>query len=364
MNINLSTIDQLQFKVALHVLNDESVYLIQPNDMNCKWTQQNKIFRSSVWNKDGELISAGFPKFTNFGENPDNFPVPTDLNKSFIASKLDGSLLIVSKYKGQYILRTRGTLDASKLETGAELEIFKEKYLPILNESCNNVETWEISFLFEWLTASDDHTIVLKYTNVPDWILVGAINHGDYSLYPQDVLNSFAMLSGFKRPESFKFNAINELIDSVTSWKDKEGIVLYTNNGQTLHKIKSDFYKKLHAFKSNATLNHMVDLFFQFDMPSYQDFEKKLVETFDYECLTMVKNFIPTIYDAFAKVIEIENGIKEFVNPLRILPRKEAAHKILLYSAANQTGFCFQLLDNKPLTKEMYKKLIWRILEK
>jgi hypothetical protein len=46
--------------------------------------------------------------------------------------KLDGSTLIVSKYNGQYILRTRGTVDASKLANGFELELFKSTILNIV----------------------------------------------------------------------------------------------------------------------------------------------------------------------------------------------------------------------------------------
>ncbi len=37
--------------------------------------------------------------------------------------KLDGSTLIVSKYKGQYILRTRGTVDASTYLQGAKVRL-------------------------------------------------------------------------------------------------------------------------------------------------------------------------------------------------------------------------------------------------
>jgi hypothetical protein len=79
-----------------------------------------------------------FPNLPILNENPEHFPVPTDLKNSVITDKLDGSLLIVSKYKGNYILRTRGTVDATRLENGYELEIFKQKYLPLLEETNYN----------------------------------------------------------------------------------------------------------------------------------------------------------------------------------------------------------------------------------
>ena len=100
MKIDLNTIDRESFYVNEHVWNGERVYLVVPKEMGCVWTQENKIFRSSVWNYDGELISASFPKFVNWGEKPETFPTPSSLDNTTIVDKLDGSTLIVSKYKG------------------------------------------------------------------------------------------------------------------------------------------------------------------------------------------------------------------------------------------------------------------------
>ena len=118
MKIDISSIDRTQFMVHEHSLNGEIVYLIQPQHIGTKWRQDNKHMRSVVVNYAGEVISASFPKFTNYGENPEHFPVPTSLKNATVVEKLDGSTLIVSKYNGQYILRTRGTVDASTMANG------------------------------------------------------------------------------------------------------------------------------------------------------------------------------------------------------------------------------------------------------
>lgn len=367
MKIELSAVDKEQFVIIPHRLNNETVFLINPKEFICKWTKDNLHLRSSVYNQEGYLISAGFPKFFNIGERNDLSPLPDNLKDSTITMKMDGSLLVVSKYAGQYILRTRGTIDASKLETGAELDIFKKKYLQILDDSCKNEETWNTSFLFEWLTASKDHEIVLKYDNVPDWVLVGAINHENYSLYPQDVLDSFAMLNGFLRPESFKFNTINELIATVTNWKNKEGVVLYTNNGQTLHKIKSDWYKKCHSFKSSATLNKTLELFLEFNRPTLNEFQDKINNLYDWECMEMIKEYTFDIYDAYKQVKIILDDINNFIKNevLFLTNRKDQAFKIQsAYGNTGRTGIIFKLLDNKTLDNLDYKKLMLQILKK
>jgi len=366
MIIDMAKIDTTQFMVHQHLLNGEVLHLVQPQFMGCKWTQENKIFRSSVWNNDGYPVSLGFYKFVNLGENPEVFPVPTNLKNSVITDKLDGSLLVVSKYKGNVILRTRGTVDATKIDNGYELEIFKEKYLPLLEHE-NSDETWEISYLFEWLTASKDHAIVIKYDSVPEWVLVGAADHNDYSLLTQHELNAFASTVGFKRPEQFSFNTVDELVETVTSWKNREGIVLYTQNGQMLHKIKSDDYKKKHAFKSEATLENTLELFLNFGYPSFNDFKQKIGELYDWECVTMVLGHMSNICDAWKEVQKIIDGFNSFVETvLKPLPtRKDQALKVIQsYGNSNRNSFVFRILDGKQLEKEDIKKLFWQVLKK
>ena len=90
MKIDLAKINTEQFMVHQHIVDGEVLHLVQPQHISAKWTQENKIFRSSVWNNDGELVSASFPKFVNFGEAPEVFPLPSSLNKTTIVEKIDG----------------------------------------------------------------------------------------------------------------------------------------------------------------------------------------------------------------------------------------------------------------------------------
>lgn len=367
MKIDISKIDREQFMVHQHIINGEECYLVQPQHIGATWTQETKIFRSSIWSKEGFPVSLGFPKFPNFGETPSVFPVPTDLKNAVVTNKLDGSCIICSKVNGYYIIRTRGTSDATKHENGSELEIFKERYLPSLDKMCNYEKTWGISFLFEWLTASIDHTIILKYENVPDWIFIGAIDHNDYSLFSQDSLDILAEVVGFKRPEKFKFNTVDELVDVVTNWKNKEGVVLYTNNGQTLHKIKSNDYKKKHAFKSNATLDATMELFFTVGKPALNEFNKKIGDLYDWECVQMVEDHVNNICGAWIEVQRLDTEFQTIIdNNLKQLPtRKEQAKFIMAnYGASSRSSFLFKKLDGKLLDDGDYKKLIIQCLSK
>ncbi len=367
MKIDLQTVDKEQFMMHEHLWNGEVLTLIQPQHIGASWTQETKIFRSSVWNSDGELVSAGFPKFVNWGEKPDTFPVPHSINGCTVVEKLDGSLLIVSKYKGEYILRTRGTIDGTSLDNGYELATFKDNNADFLN--ADKSDTWAYSVLFEW--TSPKNKIVLDYGDQPQWFLVGIVSHSDYSLMPQNELDEFAKEYGMKRPATFQFGDLSSLMLGVDDWKDKEGVVIYSAvNGvpdQMLHKVKAASYLTRHRFKENATFEATMDLYFTLGQPDYQTFEAEIITKFDYECYEMVRGFVSTICQAKKEVDKIVNGFTIFVNetvkPLSI--RRAQAEKILsAYGDTNRSSYVFAILDGKSLTADQIKKLFYQVTKK
>lgn len=362
MKIDISSIDRTQFMVHEHSLNGEIVHLIQPQHIGTKWQQDNKHMRSVVVNYEGEVISASFPKFTNWGENPDNFPVPNSLKNATVVEKLDGSTLIVSKYNGQYILRTRGTVDASTMANGFELELFKSTILSKLQDNNN---TWNYSVLFEWL--SPRNVIVLRYSDEPMWKLIGFIDHTDYSLTTQDVLDVMAKKYDLLRPEIYTFTDITDMLQIVDKWQDREGVCLYSKNGQTIHKIKASKYLLLHHLKSElSSLEKIMDVWIDQGMHDYHTFYNYIVATFDFELAEQIKGMISRIVDGKKEVNKIVDGMNSFVNNrLCSLPtRKEQAQLVISsYGETNRAAFVFKILDNRPLGKEEYKKLMFQVLK-
>ena len=362
MNVNLQTIDRESFMVHEHSLNGEIVYLVQPKHIGAKWKNDNLHFRSSVWNYNGELISASFPKFFNWSEQPDLSPVPNSLKHCTVVEKLDGSTLIVSKYNGQYILRTRGTVDASTMANGFELELFKST---ILSKLQDNNDTWNYSVLFEWL--SPRNVIVLRYSDEPMWKLIGFINHINYSLAQQDMLDAMAKKYDLLRPEIYTFTDITDMLQIVDKWQDREGVCLYSKNGQTIHKIKAAKYLLLHHLKSElSSLEKIMDVWLEQGMTDYQTFYNYIVTIFDFELAEQIKGTISRIVDGKKEVNKIVDGMNSFVNNrLRSLPtRKEQAQLVISsYGETNRASFLFKLLDGKSLGKEEYKKLLFQVLK-
>lgn len=368
MKINLEKdIDLESFMAHDHFINGEVVTLIQPKHIGAKWKKDNLHFRSSLWNHQGELISAGFCKFFNWSEQPDISPVPQSLKHCTVVEKLDGSLLIVSKYKGQYILRTRGTVDAHTMDNGHELEVFKANILPILsNIHLLSGETWKYSVLFEWV--SPVNKIVISYGDSPDWSMVGIVYHGDYSLIDQLQLDNLAWQHGLKRPTTYTFSDPNDLLQNVEQWKNKEGVVVYSRDGQILHKVKGAWYLALHHMKSElSNVEKIMDVWLEQGMPDYNTFYTYIVNSFDYELAEQCRGHISNICDGHKEVDKIIEHMRGFVNSkVRLLnSRKDQALTILnSYGETNRSGYLFKILDNKPLEKDDYKKLLFQVLKK
>lgn len=357
MKINLETIDKTKFRISESEIAGDKVFLINPEN-NVNWTRENIIFRSSIWNEQGESISLGFKKFFNWDEQVQQFPAPSSIKNLNIIEKIDGSCLIVSKYKEQLIIRTRGTFDARKLENGYEIDLFIKRYPKIFD---NNLINADYSLLFEWISPTNQ--IVIQH-NEPDIILIGIVGHEKYEYVKQEGLNRIAATLNLKRPAIFNFNSFDEMFTTVQSLKNKEGIVVYYNNDQEMKKLKSPLYLALHAFRFDMSINKMLDLFCEINYPSYNDFLVYIEKNFDWECAQFAIPFISKIEDAYSKVLEILEGMKKFIEPLKFVTRKEAAEKILSsYGNTNRASFCFTLLDGKELSNEQIKKLIYQNLK-
>lgn len=355
MKIELSKINKDDFYIKEGIVSGEIVYLIYPK-VNPNWLKDNLIFRSSMWNKDGKLISAGFPKFSNLGEKPDVFGTIKSLNGTTIVEKLDGSLLSVSKYNGEMIIRTRGTFDATKLPNGQEIDILKNKYPKVFSHGSY---TWNYSLLFEWLSPSN--RIVIKH-DVVDMKLIGGIYHENYSMMSQTELDNFSDKLNVPRPQYFKFNSLDDLINNVKNFKNLEGVCIVTNDGK-IYKVKGDEYLIKHRLKEKlASFDKLLDYYVLHKLVSPEEIYKIIEQEIDWETAEETKNDIYKIYNAYNDINKILLDIEKFVEPLKSLTPKESAD--LINDKYKNTGFssvAFNLLRNKKITEDDKIKLLYKL---
>lgn len=347
MIFRLENLDLENFDSKTYQMSFGEAVLVIPK-IGCKWTQENKIFRSSLWEKEsGLLISAGFPKFTNWGENPDIFPLPQKLDNAIVTEKLDGSLLIVSKWKGELIVRTRESIEEKNNRLASEINYFKNSVLKnLLSEYRFKKRDWNFSLLFEWL--SPNREIVINYGSSPKFVLIGRVDHSDYSLYTPNELNLFAEKYGFDRPNFYSFPSTKNLLQNVESWKLKEGVCVYSGeNYQVIHKVKSLWYLSLHRMKSElSSIDKVADVYFELGRPHFQDFKSFLIHNFDFELFNILEDSIIKIIDCYYQTIEFLAIVELFLENISKLSRKEKAEEII-GSFRDLSGFVFSVLDGK-----------------
>lgn len=348
--------DSKDFNIkSVNIMGDDCI-LITPQQMGVDWTEENKWFRSSIWRtSDLHPVSLGWRKFTNLGEQV-NFE-PFDKSNFNAIRKLDGSCLIVSCYKGEVFARTRGTIDASTLQNGNEIETLKQKYPNVFDTRLFESMGEDVSFLYEWTTPTNQ--IVLQETLEPSLWLTGIVKHKDYSYFTQVYLDDMAIKLGVLRPEKYDFTFSN-LLEFIQNETSIEGVVCYFNDDQILKKIKTPRYCELHSlFTGNCSESKIVDNFFEFNCPEYDEFVK-ILSKIDYEWCNRILPTIDVVYQRYTAVQSRISNIQLFIADLitKDLTRKEQAAIINTNFKDHEVGVAFTLLSNKKLKMD---KLYWQL---
>lgn len=355
--------DSSKFVLRDCIIAGDECVLVFPKAIGIvDWDDSNKYFRSSVWRKsDMKPVSLSFRKFTNVGEKPEFEPLNLKENLEFIR-KVDGSCLIVSKFNGQLVVRTRGTTDARILDNGYEVEFLMKKYPFVFNNPVLNGEGFTL--LFEWY--SNVNKIVVKEADEPTLWLTGIVRHTDYQYLSQETLDIYAKEWNVARPERYSFDNFETMEKTVEGWQDYEGIVIYSKNGQILKKSKSARYLYLHKVLAGLeNEENIINLFLTMGCPSYNEFYSHFLTTFDFEIAEGLRGQISKTVDAWKECERILAHFKSFADTVRNMSRKDAAAQIIAsYGPTNRASYVFKALENKELDLNAKKKLMFQVLKK
>lgn len=352
--------EQFQFKDC--VIGGDECLLIVPSDMSTVWTNENSRFRSCIIRKsDHHVISQGFRKFVDYGVSPEFEP----WNPSWEARgfhKIDGSLLLISKYKGELIIRTRNTISARQMPNGHEIDFLIEKYPLVFDNEHLNKEN--ITILTEWSTPSN--TIVYQEYDEPTLTLLNIVNNETAEYEDQYYLNYLAKKWNIGRPQEFRYSDLLTCIKEIESWQGKEGIVLYSPDFQILKRVKSEQYRYLHRICTGTrSISSVLDMFM--DSPrftNYPDFYEYVSNTYYVVLAEKVKDDMKMIAEAYDKFLHTVDDIKKYIDKhVRFLEtRKEQAIEIQT-RWGEWSGLAFNFLDNKEVDDKLVKKSLEKILK-
>jgi hypothetical protein len=236
-----------------------------------------------------------------------------------------------------------------------------EKYPNVFDNSLY-LGNEDLTLIFEW--ESPVNRIVIKHDEV-DVKLIGAIKHEDYTLFTQSELDGCAQYLRVPRPRVFDFDSVDDLVDSVHEFQGIEGVCLYSENGQRIHKVKAPEYLAKHRLKdSMRTIEHVMDYYFKKECPKFNDFYQMVESEIDWETAEECRADMSRICDGMSEVKAIVEHMREVVEPLKTEQRRTAANIIKQkYGNTNRCAYAFKLLDGKELNNDMLKKLMFQVLK-
>lgn len=208
------------------------------------WTPFECMCRGLIINQStGEIVARPFDKFFNWnqGGRKASGHIVT------VTEKIDGTLGILYRQRGDYRIATRGSFDGPQAIWATE---FLRDYYDLAVPD-------HLTLLFEIIYPDNRH--VVDYGNREDLILLAARNRhtGDYLPFFPDLV-AIADANCFHLPRTFSFNRVEDLL-ALAGEIDvhTEGWVVEFSDGSRW-KIKGDRYLELHKTISGLSFKRVL----------------------------------------------------------------------------------------------------------
>ena len=301
-----------------------------------KWKEYPVLLscRGLITDQEGKIVGRGFEKFFNWEEHTiDQFPdegTPIE-----ITEKLDGSLLIVTRYNNQVIYATRGSFYSDQAIAGSIF--FKANY----NEDW--IENG-FTYLFEYIGPTN--RIVCQYDH-EDLIHLAKLDNSTALDVPLD--------NRFKCVE-IERSTFGELFSTYSQFKsqntpNKEGFVIRAIDQSKFDwrcKIKFDDYVRLHSLVTKMS-NRSVWRWLK-EGRSFEEVLEVTPDEFNVWLKSTRDNLLEQFSEIELKVVELLNNFEPEAN------RKEKATKILS-QCPDIAHIAFMMLDGHDYAQAIWKKI-------
>lgn len=284
--------------------------------------------RGLITDTAGNIIARGFNKFFNYEELSE---WPTG-KETFIYKKMDGSLLIIFKYRGVVCSATRGSFTSTQAIAG--LNYFKKTY-------GENIEEGK-SYLFEY--TSPNNLIVVRYDK-EEIFQLGILDRDGMDL----PMESRFLSTELKATGVFSCDLYDQLKESEVS--NEEGFVLVVPMaGQQSWrcKIKYAEYVRLHKLVSNLSTKSIWEI-----LSTNGNFNL-LVDSLPDEHYQWLKKEKEKLESQFS---EIKSNILKVITTIPVSDKKETA----LWILENHKDISHHLFAH--LNGRSFDHMIWKSLQ-
>ena len=304
----------------------------QATQYEAKWDEVTLSCRGLVFDDEGNQVSYPFKKFFNIEEGKH---IPTEDFE--IYEKVDGSLITVFNYNGEWIVSSRGSFTSD--QAIAAQKLFEQ----LMNLDRINPG---VTYLFELIAPWN--RIVVDYGEREELILLGARGKNFEASHSE--LYELTKLLGCNLIRKFDFEDYREI--QKLNWENNEGFIVRFTNGDRC-KIKFADYVKLHRVLTNCSSYDIWENLKEFDKLPEEMLQDVPDEFYDWVHgvewkLRKSFNHIEHLHMAYLSSI-IRYG----------LDRKEFALRVQELNDANH-GLIFAMYNNK---QDKVKQLIWKMIK-
>jgi RNA ligase len=326
MEINLDTLVKYRDDGWLLSQNHPTLPLIiwnysQTTQYENYWDEITLSCRGLVTNDKGNIEEGKFEPTENFE----------------VWEKMDGSLLLVFWYEGQWVVATRGSFTSDQSIKGIEL----------LKKYNTDIMFRHLTFCFEILFPQN--RVVVDYGDYEGLVLLGTFdkNGKEYDVemwreYGFDVVKKYDGIKDFKE--------LKEMVKN-----NQEGFVVKFSNGDRV-KVKGVEYLRLHKIMTNVSTTGVWEY-----LKNGEDVMELLKDVPD-EFYTKIKNYVKELRYFYFQISE-DAGKKfdgkmygKYNDKEPITDRKEYAEWV---SQQNKhlSGILFRMFDKKD-----YSEIIWNLI--
>jgi hypothetical protein len=281
-------------------------------DSVVRWSRGTVLERGS-WN----IVAQSFYRFFNYGEYEDD-RIQFNWSNFSALEKVDGSLMIVYFYGGQWHINTSGSFGFSNV--GMSDKTWCEMFWGVLSEQMNrssleiqNQLNKDYTYIFE-LCSIFNKVVRLYTTSTVYFLSAYDIKNGYELTINEDKLEADRL--SFLQPAIYNFNSMEEILEFLHQKESEdptfEGVVLRDKNNIRF-KVKSESYLRLHHMFDNGNIanpKYYVPFILKGEkdeLISYFPEMKDLLDTCEEKILLEWKNLL----DVWKKCYKIESQ-KEF----------------------------------------------------
>lgn len=205
------------------------------------WDEYTSMARGLiVCHEEKRIVARPFPKFHNYGTK--HAYVPWEGEPFEVFEKMDGSLIIIFFYKGEWRTATRGSFSSDQA-IWAKNWIDKNKPWPIKETVIFDT----LTFLAEAIYP--ENRIVINYGDRSELVLLGLID-----IESGEELNRVSALrNNWSIPKKHTPESFSKLLEETKALPgNQEGYVVRYASGNRI-KIKGDEYCRIHRLISRVT---------------------------------------------------------------------------------------------------------------